>query len=102
MLLDGQYFAHAVIGTTCGAVAVVCGVVSSQKDIPNRWQGWTMAICGLVMSVGCAVMLSSAYDESYESQKRLEYRVQQIRLMERQNQKTGVQDSRTNISVGNK
>ena len=75
-ILDGQTFTHAVLGVVLGAVAGICGMVAARKDPPHRWEGWIMAVLGVVLGVWCIIMLPSAY----RFQAQFNKRVEEIRL----------------------
>jgi hypothetical protein len=64
MILDGQTFAHAVLGIICGVAAVGSGLASACKDYADegrRWLGRIMAGLGVVLAIFCLVQLPSAY-----------------------------------------
>jgi hypothetical protein len=64
MILDGQPFAHAVMGIVFGVAAFACGFGSARRDRASaqcRWEGKTMGILGLILIVVCAVQLPSSY-----------------------------------------
>jgi len=63
-ILDGQTFAHAVLGIVGGLLAVTGGLVSVRQhnaDAGRIWTGWTMAILGLGLALWCSIQLPSAY-----------------------------------------
>jgi len=73
MLLDGQVFAHAVMGIVFGLLAVGCGLLSAWRDRVDkvcRRVGGTLAAFGVLLLALSLTELPGAYERQAKFNER--------------------------------